>query len=247
MDYADLFTRLWRLRRAMLAIVAVAFVIFLLSLFRISLFPPGLGSKQVTYGQASGQLIVDTDRSPISDLRRDFEGLSRRAALYTAIFQSQAVKVQILRAAGLPPDAELTINSATGEASSGSIQRSALAAAGARTLSTQSSLDLPLISVQATAPTEREAVRLADAAVRGAQGFLRDLQRRDAVPNSARAELRPLGPAQGNAITSGPTVGGALVNGFIVVAVLAGLLLVVDVGIINPPTAGRLADESLPA
>jgi hypothetical protein len=253
MDYSDLLRRLWRLKLPILGALLIGMLIGALTLFRISLLPPSLESRGTSYGVSATQLIVDSPQSAIGDIDGNFSSLSRTAALYAAVFSTPSVEQVIKEEAGLAPDADLVIGEPTIRTASNQqtertdrlLRESAEGGDLAIYFSTQE--ELPLIDVQTVAPTRVQADRLAVAAVEGVRRFVADQQSRAKVSAAERVELRSLGRPESEQLTGGPELRSAVITGVVIAGVLVLVLLVIDIGVVNPamPVVTQRGDRAL--
>lgn len=180
--------------------LAIALAIALLAAARtqgFTFFPPGLDRADGD-ARAVAHIFVDTPRPIAVDLRQstyDIDGLIDQTLLVSNATASVAVRERIAARAGLPVGAisietPLSVKHPVGIAEPGA-SRAPLYRVGI-----QANPTVPLIDVNAQAPTEPAAVRLADDAADALGSYLASLARGHATPLGSRLELVRLGRAQ---------------------------------------------------
>ena len=210
MDLTHALRELWRLRLGVIAVVWVAVVVALCVSFNVSLSPPSLESKSYEFGAASTVVMVDGKRSPVVDIRQQFEPLATRAAVYARLMTSAPVREYIAREIGLPGAAIVAegppspnVTRAEREPLAGERSNALLGENVGYRLSFRSEDELPILNIAAQAPTAADAVKLADAAVVGLTKYVARVQRRSDVKPGARVRLSQLGAPQGGIVNSG--------------------------------------------
>jgi hypothetical protein len=186
---------------------AIALAIALLAagrMYGLGFFPPGLEGSAGD-GRAVTHVLVDTPQSTTVDLRQstyDIEGLTSRALLVSNAMASATVRERIASRAGVAAsairiDTPLNAEYPEGVAESGGPQGAeGLSPASRYRLDIQANPTVPLIDVNAEAPTRDAAVKLANAAVDGLDSYLGATAGGDATPPGSRIDLVQLGPAQ---------------------------------------------------
>ena len=195
----------------------------------VSLLPPRLEPRSLEMAGASTRVLVDTPKSFVIDLdvpTDNIKSITNRALLVSNVMGSAPVRGYIARRAGVDPGVLQIASPITREwprplAEPGKQKRTSdiLASPEEYRLSLQSNPTVPIINVYAQAPTPRAAGMLANGAVTGMQDYLRDLGRRQAVPEIKQVHLEQLGLATGAAINQGVGVRVALLTFFLVLAV----------------------------
>lgn len=208
MDFAQVIRELLN-RRGWLAIgVVIALVAGLATAYRISLFPPGLEEKALSIGVADTRILVDSPASALTDLGRDFDALAKRANVYSRFMTSRPVREAIAREVGLQENQIVT--EAPIQRSLPKVATEPVAAERGRDLVGENvpyrlrfatDVGLPTITIVAEAPTEEDAVRLADAAAVGFDKYVKGVQSRLDVPEARRVTIRQLGAATGGVVT----------------------------------------------
>lgn len=227
-----------RTRRGLLFAVGVAALATLIVNFSVSLAPPRVESRTPQLASASTQVLVDSPRSTLVDLREDSYGmdaLSRRAVVMGTLLASASVRDHIARRAGIDPALLRTSSPATPE------QPRAVAVPGAQprvsdllrsaegySLSFRVTPSVPILDVYTEAPTVEEAERLADAAMTGLGDYLDEVAARDGTDPGARVELRQLGKASGGIVNRGASVRWALLTFAIAFAVASVIAVFVE-------------------
>lgn len=210
MEPARTLKTLWARRRLVALGAAVALLAALLSVYTVAIFPPALHSRTNVFATASTQILVDTPESAFADLEYDLEPLDTRANVFARFLATPAAVALIAREAHLPfaaieakgpyelnvpevqraPTAERRSSQIIGE---GALYR----------LRFESNPSLPLVSVFAQAPTEREAKTLATAVPAALSSYIDGLQVRQSTPSSRQVEIRQLGEATGGVVNKG--------------------------------------------
>ena len=197
--------------------LAIAFAVALLAatrvLYGISILPPRLEHNSQGLASASTQMIVDTPRSSVIDLREDtysFTGLTNRALLLGNVMASLPVREYIARRAGVPaaairvsapltPEQPRVIADGAHQPKTSDILRSP----DEYRLSVQANPTVPVLNIYAEAPDGPAAGKLANAAVEGLRDYLGALARQHGTPVAKQVRLVQLGHASGASIDSG--------------------------------------------
>lgn len=94
--------------------VALAFAVGLFGAYRVSIAPPGLGSKQTSAGFAGQRVLVDTPSSLIADARaKGATAIVIRATVLADLIESDAMRAEIARRLGVAPGEVGGISSTT--------------------------------------------------------------------------------------------------------------------------------------
>ncbi len=213
MELARTLNILWRRRRLVaLGALVAAFAAFL-SVYRISLFPPGVEGRTNVFATASTQLLVDTPDSSFADLANDLTPLETRASVFARFLASPAALALIARDAHLqqgsieaqgPYDLNLPViqeQPTAGQRSSQIIGEGAL-----YRLRFENNPALPIVSVFAQAPTRDGAIALAEAAPKALRTYVERIQTDQHTPDDRRVEIRALGSATGGVVNQGANV-----------------------------------------
>jgi hypothetical protein len=204
---------LWGMRSWVIVCLVLALFAAVWSVARISVAPPGLESRSLELATANTQLVVDTPRSALVDIRQDTYGLdalTNRAVLLGNVMASLPVRETIARRANVPFEALQVTPPLTPK------QPRALAEAGNERhtsdilqlndqyrLVIQGNPTVPFLQVFAQAPTPAAAETLANASVDALQEHLSDLAGTARTPGSERIKIVQLGRAQGTVINEG--------------------------------------------
>src|SRR5262245_43483070 len=211
MELAQILVQLWRRRLAVVAVVAIAFVVSIALAYKISISPPGLSHRSISNGSAETHILVDSPRSSVADLNRSFDPLVQRAQVFAQLMTTAPVIDRIAKIAGVPAssitasDDNSTLNVPTSE-----IEPTANVRANQITNETlryritfRAEPEQPTVTVFGQAPTAEAAIKITNAAAKGAAQWVRDTQDRQLVPDSRRTQLTQLGAATGGTVNSG--------------------------------------------
>jgi hypothetical protein len=236
MELAQILVQLWRRRIAVAAVVALAALAALAMAYRISVLPPGLTHRSVQNGTAQTHILVDSPRSSVADLNRSFDPLTARAQVLSELMTTAPVIDRIAKIAGVPASSitatsdNSTLNVPTSETEptanvrSGDITRESLH----YRITFRAEPEQPTVTVFGQAPTAAQAVRITNAAAKGAAAWVKDTQDRQLVPDSRRTQLTQLGAATGGVVNAGAS---RIVAALAFVAILGvGCLLILLVG-----------------
>jgi hypothetical protein len=206
--------------------IVVAAIATVIAVYKVSLFPPGLESRNNVFATASTQILVDTPESAFADLSSNIEPLETRANVFARFLASPIAVAQIAHKAGVPPESidakgpfEMNVpvfeQEPTAEVRSSQI-------VGERDLYRlrfDANPNLPIISVFAQAPTEKQATKLAGAVPTALSAYIEKLQNNQDTPERSRVEIRRLGEATGGVVNQGANVQIAIL---VFLAVMAG-------------------------
>jgi hypothetical protein len=210
MEPARTLKTLWARRRLVALGMGVALVAALLSVYTVGIFPPALHSRTNVFATASTQILVDTPESAFADLEYDLEPLDTRANVFARFLATPAAVALIAREAKLPYGAieakgpfELNVPEVQ-RAPTAERRSSQIVGEGALyRLRFESNPSLPLVTVFAQAPTEKEAEILAAAAPAALSSYIGGIQVRQDTPESRQVEIRQLGAATGGVVNKG--------------------------------------------
>ncbi|HEY8466966.1 MAG TPA: hypothetical protein VIL04_09195 [Solirubrobacterales bacterium] len=227
-----------RTRRGLLAVAGVALLATVVVNFSVSLAPPHVEWRTPQLASASTQVLVDSPRSTLVDLREDSYGmdaLSRRAVVMGTLLASPSVRDHIAQRAGIDPALLRTTSPATPEqpravAVPGSQPRVSdlLRSADGYSLSFRVTPNVPILDVYAEAPSVGEAERLADAAMTGLADYLDEVAEREGTDPASRVELRQLGEASGGLVNRGANIRWAVLTFAISFALAAAVAIFVS-------------------
>jgi uncharacterized protein involved in exopolysaccharide biosynthesis len=190
---------LWRLRLG----VAVCFAIAIVAALAMT-------SRSLQIASASTEVLVDTPRSAVLDLRQDLadiDSLTNRTVLLGNVMASEPVLAYIGRRAGVPPDAirastPRTPNSPRPFAAPGQERKTSdlLRSTDQYRLDIEANPTVPVLRIYAQASTARAAGELANAAVDGLRDYLDRQARAQRVAPGEQVRLQQLGRASGTVI-----------------------------------------------
>jgi hypothetical protein len=210
MEFVTILRELWRRRYLVVLAAVLAIGIGVMTVYKVSLSPPGLQSRQYHVGLATARMLIDTPDSQVVDLSpKGADGLGTRANLLANLMASSPVKAIIAGHAGLDPDALVAIAPST---SAGPVVPTVLSQRAAESASNPESYvltlradeTLPIISIDAQAPDAERAALLADAATTGLRDYLKSIAAAQNVPNARQLVISTLGPAQSGDMVRGP-------------------------------------------
>ena len=192
---------LWRLRLGVAVSAVLAVVVALTT----------GGTHQIA--TASTQVLVDTPRSKLTDLRAntyDLSSLTTRAGLLGNIMVSEPVRTYIAARAGVPADrieatAPITANFPRALKEPGSEKRASdiLRSTDQYRLDVEANPTVPILGIYTQAPNRQAAERLASASVAGLQTYLSTVAGRERLGANKQVRLLQLGTPSGGVINQG--------------------------------------------
>jgi hypothetical protein len=218
MELVNILGVLARHRRLVGAGACLGALIGILSLYGISLSPPGLVSRDQIAGTAVARVLVDAPHSvSVNAESEQADTLAMRAILLADLMSADPSRAAIARAAGIPARDLLVTGPAVGPppAMSPLAGRAAVAAA---TTSQTSSLrlssdgELPIIWIDAAAPDALRARRLVDAAAT----TLAAVAASRGAPRPSGVVVERLGPTGAAPVVRGPRKAFALIAAVVV-------------------------------
>ena len=210
MEFARALRTLWNRRRLVVLGLVVATIVTILAVYSVSLFPPSLHSRTKVFATASTQILVDTPESAFADLSSNIEPLETRANVFARFLASPVAVTKIAKKADMPPDSidakgPFEMNLPLFEVEPTAEQRSSQIV-GERDLYRlrfEANPNLPIISVFAQAPTEKQARTLASAVPVALHDYIEEIQNQQDTPPRSRVEIRRLGEATGGVVNKG--------------------------------------------
>jgi hypothetical protein len=196
-------------------VLSLAFAVFLaLSVgYHVTVVPPGLKKRSVDIGSASTQVLVDTPKTIVLDLKQgtgDFTAMTDRAVLIGNVMASLPVRQFIARRAGVPAEriqtsTPLTVDQPRPVAGPESQKHTSdlFKSTDEFRLNIQVNPTVPVLSVYAQAPSARAAEQLANAAVDGTRDYLVAVAKTNAVKAGQQVQLSQLGRAHGAVVDQG--------------------------------------------
>jgi hypothetical protein len=249
MELAQILAQLWRRRLAVVAVVALAALVSLAMAYRISVLPPGLTHRSVQSGTAKTQILVDWPRSSVADLNRSFDPLTARAQVLSQLMTTGPVIDRIAKIAGVPTSAitatndNSTLNVPTSETEpTANVRSNDITREGLHyRITFRAEPEQPSVTIFGQAPTAAGAIKITNAAAKGAADWVKETQDRQAVPDRRRTQLTQLGAATGGIVNSSAS---RIVAALAFVAIIGvGCLLILLVG--NTLPAVRRANAQL--
>jgi capsular polysaccharide biosynthesis protein len=184
MELIDALAALWRRKLLVLLGIVVAGVAGILTIYNVRFSSPFLVKKSsISYGVASSQLLVDFQRSTVSDATQDDTALVTRAATYSGLLGSTQVMRDILRTAHLGNQALLSVtgpyavNEPRAQTQAPANQRAFQVASEVDnyTLEVSNAAGSPVISLYEQGPNAAAALRLANAVPVAFRQFLKSM------------------------------------------------------------------------
>jgi hypothetical protein len=204
---------LWQIRGWVVACAAFGVLAAVWSVAQISLLPPGLTSRSIEMATASTQVVVDTPRSTLVDIRQDTYGLdalTNRALLLGNVMASPEVRADIASHAKVPFEELQVVPPITAkqprllsEAGNERHTSDILTLNGEYRLYIKANPTVPFLQIYAQTPDAESAAALANAAVGGMESYLADLARTTDTPNTQQIRLIQLGGAKGAVVNDG--------------------------------------------
>jgi len=204
---------LWQLRGWAATCAAYALVAATLSVAQITAFPFHVKSRSLQMATASTQVVVDTPRSTLVDIRQDTSGLdalTNRALLLGNVMASPRVRADIARRAGVPfqelqivPPITAKQPRVLAEAGNEKHASDILKLNGEYRLYIKANPTVPFLQIYSQTPTAASAAALANAAVGGMQTHLAELARSTDTPGVQQIRLEQLGRAEGAVVNGG--------------------------------------------
>ena len=219
---------LWRLRIGLAISLLLALFAALLSVAQVGVFPPSITPRSHETASASTRVLVDSPKSSTLDLSvavNDLASATNRALLVSNVMASAPVRQYIERRANVPAGVLEVASPVTPDwprplASTGNEKRTSdiLKSVDEYRLSLQSNPTVPVVIVDAQAPTAAAAQALANGAVDGMRDYLRDLGIRQNIPASEQVQLEQLGRATGSTVNGDANLSVALLSFLLVFA-----------------------------
>jgi hypothetical protein len=227
-DSVTILRELLRRRLPVALIVAFAILVGFLISFRPS-FPPQSRSYEV--GIATARILVDTPSSQVVEVdAKGSETLGVRATLLANLMIEGEAKESIAKQAGLAPKKLLAFSEAAIEPrllSAKKLSDPKLELMTTRVIANPRGDQLPIIEIEAQAPTVAGAAKLASGAVKGLEDYLDGKASAEHATDAKRLKVTGLGAPQVRLATKGPPrVIGLVAALFIVVIGCAAILAV---------------------
>jgi hypothetical protein len=232
MELARTLKTLWIRRRLVALGAVIAAIAALLSVYSVGLFPPSMTSRTNVFATASTQLLVDAPDSAFADLENDLTPLETRAAVFARFLASPVALELIAREAKVPLSSieaegpyDINLPVIQQEPTAGQRSSQIIGEGALYRLRFENNPVLPVVSVFAQAPTEAEAIGLADAAPRALRTYINRIQASQQTPEGRRVVIRKLGNATGGVVNQGANIQIALLVFIIVFGAWCMLLI----------------------
>jgi len=209
MDLGRHLHELFTLRRSAVICLLLATLAALNMIYHLPSFQP----RAVEMASATTEVLVDTHKSAVHDLRQgssEFQKMTNRAVLIGNVMASPPVLLYIGRRAGVNPQViraqpPLTVDfprplSGFGEDPK---TRDLLRSTDQYRIDIQANPTVPILQVYAQAPSAKAAATLANASVDGLRDYLEATAKAQGTPAGDIVRLSPLGRAHGKVITGG--------------------------------------------
>jgi hypothetical protein len=203
---------LWRMRRGVFVCAVLGLLVAVWSVAKVSLFPPGLEPRPLEMATASTQVVVDTPRSTLIDLRQDnyLETLTNRAVLLGNVMAIGSVREDIARRARIPAEAlevtpPLTQKQPRALAAFGNERRTTdiLKLNDQYRLKIHVNPTVPVLYIYSQTPTAASAEGLVKAAVDAMREHMSRLAQSTGTPEGEQIRVTELGRARGEEINAG--------------------------------------------
>jgi hypothetical protein len=224
-----------RYRRVVLIGCVIALAASVLMVYRVSLDPlPSLSSRQYEVGVASAAVLIDSQSSQAVDLgtsevKVDTGSLSARAKLLANLLVTRPLRDEIAQRSRVEPDRLITQLSSTTEPGAPPPEATDVTVQAddpdANIISLQTSDTVPIITVNAQAPTEETAERLAASTIGRLREYLDSVAAENQVPDIRKLVMRPLGEPTSATAPRGPGKRQAVMVFVVVVALWCGGVL----------------------
>jgi len=205
--------KLWHHRLGVGISVALALVVSVFSVYRISLSPPSLSPRALEMASAATHVLIDTPQSIAIDLRQDtysISALTNRAVVLGNVIASTSLEAQIAREAHVPADlvrieAPLTPQESSIQVDPQKARRATdiLKSNDQYRLQINADPEVPILDIYAQTPTAASAAALANAAVDQLKGYVANLAASERTPAADQIRLVQLGRATGVVINPG--------------------------------------------
>ncbi len=224
---------LWRYRKVVIVGAILIGALQFISVYRVSLgVPPKIDSRHYHVGIASGAVLIDSQSSQTVDLgggevKVDVASLAARAKLLANLLVTRPLRDDIASHAGVPTTQLITQLSSTTEPGTPPAAADNVTVQpgdpNANILSLQTSETVPIITVNAQAPEEKTAARLAESTVSTLQDYLDSIATR--VPEDRKLVMRALGKPTSATALRGPRKSHAILMFVVLMALWCGAIL----------------------
>ncbi|HWK28781.1 MAG TPA: hypothetical protein VNS09_19630, partial [Solirubrobacter sp.] len=168
MDTVTILRQLWRFRFLVIVVALVSVFAGLAVTFKL----PSTESRKYEVGVATARLLLDTPASQVVDVApKGSDVLGARATLLANLMVDGEIKTAIARQAGVSPAKLAGLNDSAQVAATAPLDPRGFQI-GTKVLTATGGDSLPIIEVDAQAPTAAGAEKLANAAITGLRSYL---------------------------------------------------------------------------
>jgi hypothetical protein len=223
MELARILKIFWHRRRLVVLGAVIAALAAMLSVYSVSLFPPSATPRTNVFATASTQLLVDAPDSAFADLENELTPLETRASVFARFLATPAALELISRYSGVPADQiqaagpyDINLPVTEQEPTAGQRSSQIIGEGALYRLRFENNPVLPIVSVYAQAPTEEQAVALAQAVPKALTTYIKAIQAKQQTPANRRVVIRPLGNAIGGVVNKNANIEIGLLVFFVV-------------------------------
>jgi hypothetical protein len=232
MEPARILKTLWQRRRLVALGALVAALAAMLSVYTVSLVPPGLEPRTNVFATASTQLLVDSPNSAFADLENEMTPLEARAGVFARFLATPAALELIAKYSGVPADQiqaagpyDINLPVTEQEPTAGQRSSQIIGEGALYRLRFENNPVLPIVSVFAQAPTTEQAMALANSVPRALGTYIAAIQAKQHTPRSRRVVIRKLGNAIGGVVNKNANIEIGLLVFFVVFGAWCMLLI----------------------
>jgi hypothetical protein len=207
MDTVTILRDLWRMRPIVAAVTLIALLAGTFVVFKIT-YPLKVDNRRYEVGVATARILVDTPSSQVVEVApKGSDSLGVRANLLASLMVDGVVKAAIAQRAGLPAKKLVGLTEAAAEPTSvtPAQPRPRDFVLRTRVLTNTSGDQLPIIEIEAQAPTRTSAARLGAAAVAGLRDYLDSTAALQQVTDADRLRVTGLGAPEARTVVRGPS------------------------------------------
>jgi hypothetical protein len=239
MAVVDVLQDLWRHRRLVILGICIATAALIMIMYRVGLAPPKLESRQYHVGVASAAVLIDSQSSQTVDLgdgadgvEADVGSLSVRAKLLANLLVTRPLRDDIASGGRVAPDELITQLSSTTDPGTPPTEATDSTVRPddprANIVSLQTSETVPIITINAQAPTEETAARLATSTVATLRDYLTSVAADNRVPDVRKLVMRQLGEPSSATSQRGPGKSGGVTIFVLLLVFWCGAILAVS-------------------
>lgn len=227
--------RLWAMRGWVALCTTFALAAAVWSVADVSVSPLALTPRHLQMATANTQVIVDTPKSTLVDIRQDtysIDALTNRALLLGNVMASPEVRADIARRAHVPFDQLQVVPPLTpkqprvlSEAGNEKHTTDILKLNGKYRLYVRANPTVPFLQIYSQTPDAGSAAALANAAVSGIEVYLENLALSTKTPANQQIRLTQLGQARGAVVNRGIEWRFALLAFFVAFALSCGTVI----------------------